>query len=378
MTARQPRLLIFVTEDWYFCSHRIGLAIAAREAGYEVSVVTRVRKHGEQIRAAGLALVPLELSRRGVNPLTEIRLVFQLFKVYRNIRPDIVHHVALKPVLYGSLAARLASVKRVVNALAGLGFLFSSDSKKARIAQPIVRLAFRMLLNRPTSRVILQNPDDVELMCNGGVLSRDRVVLIRGSGVDLNEFAMTSQPPGQPVVLLASRLLWDKGIGEFVAAARMIREHSPQCRFILVGEGDSENPSAISEKQLQEWQQEGAIEWWGRREDMPTVLSQANVVCLPSAYGEGVPKVLIEAAACGRAIVTTDTPGCREIVQDGNNGLLVPVRDVAALAAAIKRLIDDPALRLEMGRRGRELVENEFSIEKVVVETLALYASMIK
>ena len=186
---KQRSLLFFVTEDWYFCSHRLPLALAAKEAGYEVSVVTRVRSHGEQIKRAGLKLIPLELSRRGINPLGEFQVIRRLASIYRAEQPDIVHHVALKPVLYGSIASRLARIPFVVNAMAGLGLLFSSRSPKARLVRPFVMLVFRFLLNRPRSRVILQNPDDVRLLCDSGVLTRDRIALIRGSGVDILEFS---------------------------------------------------------------------------------------------------------------------------------------------------------------------------------------------
>jgi glycosyltransferase involved in cell wall biosynthesis len=373
---KNRKLLFFVTEDWYFCSHRLPLALAAKEAGFDVSIVTRVSSHGEQIKAAGLELIPLELSRRGLNPLTELRLIGRLISIYRSEHPDIVHHVALKPVLYGSIASLFANVPCVVNALAGLGFLFSCHSLKVRSVRPLVKLVFRLLLNRRNSRVILQNPDDVRLMCDGCVLSRERIALILGSGVDIRQFTVLPEQSGQPIVILASRLLWDKGVGEFVEAAKQLRLQCVRARFVLVGEGDAENPSTIPDEQLQTWHEEGVIEWWGRREDMPKVFAQSHIVCLPSSYGEGVPKVLIEAAACGRPIVTTDAPGCREIVQDGLNGFLVPLRDAAAVAEALKKLIEAPELRRKMGVKGRELVEREFSLDKVNNETLALYEDL--
>jgi glycosyltransferase involved in cell wall biosynthesis len=370
-------LIFFVTEDWYFCSHRLPLALAAKEAGFEVSVVTRVCSHGEQIKAAGLELIPLELSRRGMNPLAELRLIARLISIYRSEQPDIVHHVALKPVLYGTIASLFAKIPCVVNALAGLGFLFSSHSLKARAVRPLVKLVFRLLLNRRNSCVILQNPDDVRLLCDGRVLGRERIALIRGSGVDIRQFTVLPEPSGQPIVILASRLLWDKGVGEFVSAAKQLKIQGVSARFVLVGEGDAANPSAIPDSQLSHWHDEGDVEWWGRRDDMPAVMAQSHIVCLPSFYGEGVPKVLIEAASCGRPIVTTDTPGCREIVQDGVNGLLVPVRDATAVAEALKKMIEAPELRSQMGARGRYLVEREFALDKVNTETLKVYEGLL-
>ena len=372
------KLLFFITEDWYFCSHRLPLALAAKEVGYEVSVVTRACSHGEQIKAAGIKLIPLELSRRGVNPLTEFRVISRLVSIYRSEQPDIVHHVALKPVLYGTIASLVAKVPCIVNALAGLGFLFSSQSLRVRSLRPLVKLVFRLLLNRRNSRVILQNPDDVCLMCDGRVLNRERIALIRGSGVDIRQFTVQPEQPGLSTVILASRLLWDKGVGEFVEAARQLRLHGVRARFVLVGEGDAANPSAIPNKQLRHWHEEGDVEWWGRRGDMPAVIAQSHIVCLPSFYGEGVPKVLIEAASCGRPIVTTDTPGCREIVQDGVNGFLVPVRDATAVAEALKKMIESSELRSRLGARGRELVEREFTLDKVNTETLKVYEDLIK
>lgn len=376
MEGDKRKLLFFVTEDWYFCSHRLPLALAAKEAGYDVSVVTHVCSHGEQIKDAGLHLIPVPLSRRGMNPLAELLLIKRLIAIYRTVQLDIVHHVALKPVLYGTIAAFLARVPSVVNALAGLGFLFSSQSLKIRFLRPAVKLVFSFLLNRRNSRMILQNPDDVQLL-SGSVLNPDRMTLIRGSGVDIQQFSVHSERSGQPVIILASRLLWDKGVGEFVDAAKQLRLQKINAKFVLVGEGDADNPSAISDQQLRQWHEEGDVEWWGRRNDMPEVIAQAHIVCLPSFYGEGVPKVLIEAAACGRPIVTTDAPGCREIVKNGVNGLLVPVRDATAVAEALKKLIESPGLRRKMGVRGRTLVEKEFSLEKVNRETLALYDELM-
>ncbi|MCX7098534.1 MAG: glycosyltransferase family 4 protein [Methylococcales bacterium] len=372
-----PKLLYFVTEDWYFCSHRLALAVAAQQAGFEVLVVTRVNRHGDLIRSHGLKLIPIELSRRSRNPFKELAVIWQLLAIYRKHKPDIVHHVALKPVLYGSLAARLAGVPAVVNALAGLGFLFVSKRLLARVLRPLVETAFRLLLNRSRSQVIFQNPDDQGLLVGRKLLAPERATLIRGSGVDTHVFTPMPETAGIPLVILASRLLWDKGVAEFVAAAQQVNALGVIARFALVGVGDPENPASIPDAQLEQWHELGIIEWWGRRDDMPQVLAQAHIVCLPTSYGEGVPKVLIEAAACGRPIVATDVPGCREIVRHEENGLLVPAKDVDALALAIRRLIADKVLRQTMGARGRELVEAEFSIERVIGQTLQLYQELL-
>ncbi len=362
-----PKLLFFVTEDWYFCSHRLALAVAAREAGFGVVVVTRVREHGKVIRQAGLDLIPFEISRRGINPFRELGALARLAALYRREKPDLVHHVAMKPVLYGALAARLTGVPHIVNALAGMGWLFTSANLIARVIKPLVRLTFRFLL-RHTS-VIVQNPDDAALMAGIG-LRRARV--IRGSGVDPEVFRPGIEPTGTPLVVLPARMLWDKGVGEFVEAARQLKARGVIATFALVGEPDPENPASVSKAQLAAWHAETVVEWWGQRDNMPEVFAQTHIVCLPS-YREGLPKALLEAAACGRPIVATNVPGCREIVRDGENGVLVPVCDAPALAEALARLIADPGMRRRMGERGRTLVVGEFSQERVIAETLAVY-----
>ena len=372
------KLLFFVTEDWYFCSHRLPLALSAKQAGYDVLVVTRVKEHGDRITGAGLRLIPLPISRRGINPLTEFALIIRLISIYRSERPDIVHHIALKPVLYGSIASLATRIPYIVNAMAGLGILFSSNSLRSRLLRPILKLSFRFFLNRQNTHVLLQNPDDVQLMCDDVVLDRERITLIRGSGVDTDQFRSSPEPLGDIIVVLASRMLWDKGVGEFVEAARKLKQNGTKARFVLVGKGDKENPCGISDKILQEWHSEGVIEWWGHRDDMPEVLACSHIVCLPSYYGEGVPKVLIEAASCARPIVTTNTPGCREIVRDGINGILIPTRNVEAITVAVSRLIASPELRVRMGEKGREMVESEFSVEKVNAETLRVYKGLVR
>ncbi len=369
-----PRLLFLISEDWFFCSHRLPLAIAAREAGFHVTVATRVGKDAERIRAAGLDLIPLHWSRRSTHPLRELAALREVIAVFRKVRPHIVHQVAIKPVLYGSVAARVTRVPIIINAVAGLGYVFASQDFKARVLRPILRAAFHLLLDRHNARLILQNRDDAEQFTRERIVERSRVTLIRGSGVDPSRFTVVPELEGPPLVVLPARMLRDKGVEEFVQAARALRRDGVQARFALVGSPDPENLACIPETQLTEWQAEGVIEYWGWCNDMIPVFQQAHVVCLPS-YREGLPKALIEAAACGRAIVTTDVPGCREVVTDGDNGLLVSARDADSLARALRRLIEDTALRQAMGRRGRERAEQEFSMTRVIAETFALYRS---
>lgn len=367
------KLLYFVTEDWYFCSHRLALAVAAREAGFDVTVVTRVREHGETIRLAGLALVPFDISRSGMNPVYELMTLWRLYGVYRRTCPDVVHNVAMKPVLYGSLAARLAGVRGVVNALAGMGWLFTSAGGRARVIKHWVRVALGRLLTRGIA--IVQNPDDAKFLSRLGV-PRDQIRRISGAGVDLVRFQPGPEPIGVPLVVLPARLLWDKGVGEFVQAALILRSLAVRARFVLVGDPDPANPASVPAAQVADWVQSGAVEHWGWSNDMPGVFTRAHVVCLPS-YREGLPKALIEAAACARPIVTTDVPGCREVVRNGENGLLVGERDPLALAQALRYLIENRGAREEMGKRGREIALAEFSSEKIITETLAVYRELV-
>lgn len=364
-----PRLLFVVTEDWYFVSHRLPLAVAARAAGFDVVVATRVGRHAEVIRSAGIRLIPFTLSRRGGNPPRE---VWALWCLYRRETPDLVHHVALKTVMFGALAAWLAGVPAQVNAVAGLGWLFTSSSGVVRLVRPVLRWMLARLLDRPHSLTIVQNPEDWALLEHSGVPAAS-LRLIRGAGVDVQVFRPVMPPPPEPVcIVLASRMLWDKGVGEFVAAARCLTDAGVNARFILVGDPDPANPASVPESSLRGWHGQYGVEWWGRRDDMPAVLQAAHIACLPS-YREGLPKSLLEAAACGLPIVTTDAPGCRDVVRDGVNGLLVPVRDAAALAAALKKLIDDAELRRCMGEQSRLRAEAEFGMETIIDQTLKLY-----
>lgn len=370
---RQPRLVFFVTEDWYFCSHRLPLARAARAAGFEVAVVTRVQRHAAQIRDAGIELIPIDLARGSKNPFTELRTLSQLIRLYRRLKPDIVHHVALKPVLYGTIAARLAGVPTVINALAGLGYLFSSVDFAARLSRPLLEIGFRTLLK--PSWIIVQNPDDRQLLMERELIDAQRTTLIRGSGVDLEAFAPAPEANGIPLIVLPARLLWDKGVGEFVAAARLLRQQNVAARFALVGAPDPANPASVPQATLEAWRAEGVVELWGWRDDMADVFRDCHVACLPS-YREGLPKALIEAAACGRPLVTCDVPGCREVVRHGINGLLVPLRNPVALAAALKQLVDNPRQRAVFGRRARDIAVAEFSLSAVIGQTLALYQEL--
>jgi len=373
---KRLKLLFLVTEDWYFCSHRLHLAVAAKMAGYDVSVATRVSKHKTIIEEAGIQLFPLQMSRSSMRLGKEICTLKELIRVYRQVRPDIVHHVALKPVLYGSIVARFTRVPHVVNALAGLGFVFSSNKAMAKILRPWLRISFRVLLNSKGSRIIVQNSDDQYMLVASQTVSPKRITMIRSSGVDIHHFTPLPEPKNGPIVFtLVGRMLRDKGIFEFVEAARILHHHGAKFRAVLVGKPDAENPAAIPEAQLHAWQNSGCVEWWGHRDDILQVWKQSHVAVLPS-YREGLPKSLLEAAACARPIIATDVPGCREIVQQGKNGLLVPACNAAELADAMCKLLHDVDLRKRMGQAGSSMVKRHFSEQCVADQTLRLYREL--
>lgn len=370
-------LLIVVTEDWYFCSHRLALARAARESGLRVVVATRVQNHGDCIRDAGLQVVPFDLRRRNRNPFWEPISIWRLVDLYRRVRPDLVHHVAMKPVVLGSLAARIAGVPGTVNAIAGLGYAMSSRRVEAMVLRPVMRAALHVLLDQERSVTVVQNSDDEAALLRAGMVGRERLALIKGAGVDTSQFTPSPEPSGPITVTLVSRMLWDKGVAELVEAMRLLGARGHRLRTVLVGAPDRDSPLAIPERQLRAWADAGHVEWWGQRDDIPEIWRQSHIAALPSYYGEGVPKSLIEAAASGRPVVATDMPGCREIVRDGENGLLAPPRDPHGLAGAIERLVKDPALRLRMGRSGRRRVLEGYSEQHVIDQTLELYRKLL-
>ncbi|HET7612919.1 MAG TPA: glycosyltransferase family 4 protein [Gemmatimonadaceae bacterium] len=375
-TPRKRKILFFIGADWYFCSHRLLLARGLHQAGYEIVVLTHVTNDGERIRKEGFRLVESTLARGSLNPLSDVRAFVGTLRAYRRERPDIAHHVGIKPILYGSLAGVMTSTPGLVNAFAGMGYLFNTTDRKARIVRGGVVAAMKALLNRRNTRVILQSEDARDSMVKTGFLAHERIAVIRGSGVDISEFVPSPEPPGVPVVVLASRMLWDKGVREFVEASRMLKARKVPVRMALVGAPDSANPSAIAVSQLEAWRDDGSVEWWGHRSDMPSVFAQCHVVCLPS-YHEGVPKVLIEAAASGRPLIASDIPGCREVARHMENAMLVEPRSASALADAISVLARDKALRLRLGERGRQIAVDEFSIDDVIARTRAVYDELV-
>jgi glycosyltransferase involved in cell wall biosynthesis len=293
------------------------------------------------------------------------------------VRPDVVHLVTIKPVLLGGLAARLAGVPAVVAAVSGLGFVFMARGAKAAVRRWLVGVLYSVALGHRNLKVIFQNADDLRSLAKVAHLPAAKVAMIRGSGVDLARYAHAPMPGGVPVVMLAARLLADKGVLEFVQAARLLRQRGCNTRFVLAGTVDTANPTSFTDAEVSAWVAEGVVEWWGQREDMPQVLAAAYLVVLPS-YREGLPKVLIEAAACGRAVVTTDVPGCRDAIDPGVTGVLVPVRNAEALADAMGALIENSVRCKAMGDAGRVLAEKAFDIRRVVAAHLHIYQELIE
>jgi len=380
------KLLFVVNEPYFFVSHRLPLALGAKQAGYEIHVAApnenvwapedfETRPFFDDL---GISFHEISLSRRGMNVAEEILTLRSMFQLYRRLRPDIVHHITPKAVLYGGLIARIIGVPASVLAFPGLGHYFATQNVKARLIRMMLARGYSLAAGHPNSWAIIQNPDDALTLKNLGVTRHGRTTITRGSGVSLISFSDSELPDGPPLVVLPARMIWEKGVGEFVEVARRLKRSGCEVRFALVGNTHASNPRAVPERSLQAWHEEGVIEWWGRRDDMPRVLSAAHIVCLPSVYGEGIPKVLMEAAACGRAIVTYDVPGCRETVIDGVSGHLVPAGDNELLAEYISKLVTDRTLCRRMGREGRRLAEAEFGIENIVDQTLKVYRNLMR
>jgi len=371
------KLIIVVNELWFFLSHRLPIAQAARDAGYEVHIASKLGTNIEMelLSQEQLQFHVIGFHRSSTKISQEIRTLKELNKLYKEIQPDIVHHVTIKPVLYGTLVARLVGGIQILNAISGLGYLFIAQGWKSFIKRKILLWGYHALLNHKKVYILFQNPDDKVLFSQHKIIHPKHEFIIKGSGVDLKKFNSTPIPTGKIKVILVARMLWDKGIGEFVNAATMLHKQGVVAEFILVGSVDSGNPKSISTKQLKQWHSDGVINWLGEQSNIAQLLVESHIVVLPS-YREGLPKSLIEAAAAGRAIVTTDAPGCREVVQEGENGFLVPVRDEKELAIAIKKLIDNPDLLITMGKKSRLIAEQEFSIDQVVSKTLDIYSKI--
>lgn len=367
------KVVLFANTAWYLYNFRLSLATALRDEGVEVVLVSPGGEYVNRLREAGFRWLEIPLSKGKVNPFADIISLIRLWNLYRKERPVIVHHYTVKCVLYGSCAAHLAGIKAIVNSVTGLGFVFTDNGPVRKFLQGVVLFAYRIVLRN--TRVIFQNSSDRDFFLTMKLVAPDSVELIRGSGVDIDLFQPGEEPQGVPVVMFPGRFLRDKGISEFVESARIVNHNGTKARFILAGDLYEGNPSSISARELQSWTDEGVVECWGWSGQMQNIYLLANIVCLPS-YREGLSRTLIEACACGRAVVTTDVPGCRDVVKHGENGLLVPPKDPKALAKAVLELIRSPATRLQMAMVGRKIAERDFSTEKIILETLDVYRKL--
>ncbi len=369
------KIILFANTDWYLYNYRLPLAEALRDEGHEVLLLSPSGKYAQRIQDDGFSWQAFDFSRRGINPLNEYQTILRLTRVYRRENPDLVHHFTIKCVLYGSIAAQKAGVKRVINAVTGLGYVFTNRNFFTWLAKPVVEFLYQRVLKG--SQVIFQNQNDLNYFIDNNLASEKQCVLIPSSGVDVDKFKPTSHTKGIPLVVLPARMLWDKGVKEFVGAAELVKQSGMKARFVLVGDVDEGNPSSIPREQLQKWQDQGAVEWWGWQENMVSVYRQASIICLPS-YREGLAKSLIEGAACGCPLVASDIPGCREVVENGLNGLLVPPRDVPALAEALLNVLSDKKLMLRMGAESRKIAVSKYSVQRVVAKTISVYNNEIK
>jgi glycosyltransferase involved in cell wall biosynthesis len=372
----EPKVLFVITEDWFFHSHFLDRAISLLASGGTVGIATRFSVHEEELKSLGFSLFPVNFSRRGLNPLTEVITSLRIRKIVREFKPDITHNVALKPVVTGTFGELLGRQRVVVNALVGMGYIFTSTDARASLVRPLLSRILKSLLRSKSVHVVIENPDDLSSLVSDGFVEPSKISLIRGAGVDLKAFLFHPEIDGPVVVTLVSRILRDKGVLEFINAATQLQARLPEVVFQIVGEPDLGNPSAIPESEIDSWESLPNVRYLGRRSDIADILKGSHIVCLPS-YREGLPKSLLEALSCGRPIITTDVPGCREVCADGVNGLLVPARDSIALSNAIEKLAINPELRQAMGRAGRLRAESEFSNEIVCAQTLELYRRLL-
>ncbi len=380
------KVLLFANTDWYLYNFRLSLAKALRDQGHHVVLLSPPGDYGPKLEEMGFKWFSLPMARKSLNPFREFLLLWWLVRFFKRQKPDLVHGFTIKSAVYGLIAARLAGLSARVGSIAGMGYVFISQDLLARVLKPFVRIAFGLAFGGSGARLIVQNPDDLEMLVSAGVVQSDGVALIPGSGVDCDRFRPI--PDERPIgpgdgglhpafkVLLPARLLWDKGVGEFAQAAALIRVESPHIKFLVAGDRDPGNPACIPESQIQAWVDQGLITALGHVPDMADLYRSVDLVVLPS-YREGLPKGLIEAAACALPLVTTDVPGCREVVTHGVDGLLVPVKDAASLAAAIKELSQDPALCIRLGQAARQKALRQFDEKIIVQKTLDVYQAAL-
>jgi len=367
------KILLSANTDWYLYNFRLTLAKELRQQGNDVILLSPPGIFKDRLEADGFQWMSFPLSRRGVNPISEIQSIVRLAKIYKTFQPDLVHHHTIKCVLYGTLAAKIAGVPAVVNSITGRGFVFSSTEPLAILLKPLIGLIYKFAFSFASTWVIFENKTDLAFFLENKFIDKERTRLIPGVGVDTKRFSETSRPDANPIVLLATRMLWDKGVGVFVEAAKLVNIRNKKAHFVLVGDVDEGNPGSIRKNTLEQWHNEKIVDWLGFREDLPSIYSSCSIFAFPTMYGEGVPTVLLEASACSRPLIATDVPGCRDVIAYGINGLLVPPNDPQALADAIEKLLANPGLRDDMGKAGRKLALEKFSLDKIIDQTMDVY-----
>ena len=370
------RVLFVITEDWALISHRLHLVEASINAGYEVALATRVNKNRKNLEDRGIKVFEWELHRGSLNPIKEIIAIFSLCKILLVFKPHIIHAVAQKPVIYAGLARKIYNQTSFVGTLGGVGFVFTSKSLKAIILKPLLKLLLKLALVGRKTRLILQNKDNINTIKKINIINNNYIRLVKGAGVEIQKYLPSKIPLKTIIVILPGRMLWDKGVGEFVRVAERIKLRNIKARFVLVGDVDLDNPNSIKQKQIDKWVESGIIEQWGRCDDMEKVYKKSSIVCLPS-YNEGLPKVLLEAGSSSRPAIAFDVPGCRDVIQNNVNGYLVEFRNEHALETALTKLINDKKLCEEMGKNGRKIVERDFRSEIINAQTFKIWNEVI-
>ncbi len=370
------KLLFIVNVDWFFISHRLPIALAAIENGYEVHLACGITNRKSELEALGIIVHPLSMSRSGTSLLKELKVIKEMNAVVKDISPDVVHLVTIKGAIYGGLVTRFKKIKTRVASISGLGFVFIDEGFKARFIRFLVTKLYRLALNSTNTKVIFQNENDKNIFIGHKIIKSKQSLIIRGSGVDLNTYKYSPEPSGEKVIMFLARLLKDKGLVEFCDAATALKASGFKGRFVLVGDIDLHNPNSITQAELDSYIASGNIEHWGFSSNVPEVIAQSHIMVLPS-YREGLPKSLIEAAACGRAVITTDVPGCRDAITANETGMLIPIKSSQAIVEAIQTLCDSNDKRDVMGKKGRQLAESCFDINDVINIHLSIYKEAI-
>jgi glycosyltransferase involved in cell wall biosynthesis len=372
-SPERPRVLFVCNNPDFLVSHRLSLATGIRDAGYDVHVAGPAGPGIGRIREAGLPYHEVSLVRGFQNPLQELRTIAELGRLYDALRPDLIHHLTIKPVIYGSLAAAFTTRPIVVNAITGLGYGFLAEGARGLLLRKAVSILYRLAFSSRRSMGLFQNEEDRNLFVRGCGVPRERTRVVPGTGVDPKVFKVAPEPPGPVKVLLPARLLRHKGIREYAEAGRILKERGVPVTLAIAGEPDPKNPASIPLEEVRDWERRGWIEYWGRVDDMPAAYAKVHIVCLPS-YREGFPRVLLEAAACGRALVATNVPGCRDFIRNGINGLLCRVADPTGLSSTLESLVREPRTRDRLASTAREDLESTFSIRELLRQTLTLYS----